>query len=698
METMQRAHPPRWPWWILGIVVVLSAVGLALEFSARHVPLPPSWFGPRGFAIPISLAFAVTGALIATRAPDNAIGKILCAASIFTVIQGVAGPYVVWTVGGRQSTALASAIAENLVEWVWVPPIASLGVMFALFPDGRLLSRRWGIWLGVSLVSAGIFLLSLVLISPFEYYPQVHNPLGVPGVTSIGSPFAFGLLSSLAIGLASVVVRFRRATGEQREQLKWLTLAAAFLVATFGLYLFTLAGEWVLSPSRSIAEIDALPLIHAYTWLMVLAILIIPVSIAIAILRYRLYDVDLVIRKTVVFGVLVVLMTAAFLLVAAAVGVFVAGSAAGLRVALAFSLGAFIGPFRRLAERIADRWVFGGRATPYEVLAEFSRRAAGAYTTDDVLPRMAQIAAAGVGADRARVWVRVGRELSVGATTAEGAAPVALDGDILPHLPDDHAEAVFHGGKLLGAIAVTMPPSDPMTPEKERLIGDLAAQAGAVIANATLIEELRASRQRLVTAQDEARRRLERNIHDGAQQQLVALAVKLRLLRQSAERDPSSVAALTDQLQRDANDALENLRDLARGIYPPLLADKGLAPALEAQVRKAALPVELEADPQGIGRYSPEVEATVYFCTLEALNNATKYADARRITIRLSRTNGALTFGVQDDGRGFDATTTSYGTGLQGMADRLDALGGRLHVESAPGSGTRVLGSIPVGV
>jgi hypothetical protein len=188
------------------------------------------------------------------------------------------------------------------------------------------------------------------------------------------------------------------------------------------------------------------------------------------------------------------------------IGAFVAGSAIGMRVALAFALGTLIGPFKRVAERIADRWVFGGRATPYEVLAEFSRRAAGAYTTDDALPRMAQIAAAGVGADLVRVWVRIGTQLSVGATTGEGAEPVAIEGDVLPRLPDDHAEAVFHRGELLGAIAVTMPSNDPMTPKKTRSVGDLAAQAGAVIANARLIEELRASRQRLVSAQDETRR------------------------------------------------------------------------------------------------------------------------------------------------------------------------------------------------
>ena len=205
------------------------------------------------------------------------------------------------------------------------------------------------------------------------------------------------------------------------------------------------------------------------------------------------------------------------------------------------------------------------------------------------------------------------------------------------------------------------------------MIDDVASQAGLVLFNVRLIEELRASRQRLVKAQDEERRRLERNIHDGAQQQLVALAVKANLAQTMAKRDPDKVEVMLGQLKDEATDALENLRDLARGIYPPLLADKGLAAALESQARKSSVPVALESD--GLERYPQEVEAAVYFCCLEALQNISKYAEARTATIRLADGSGTLAFEVIDDGRGFDPGSTGYGTGLQGMADRLDALG-----------------------
>ena len=222
---------------------------------------------------------------------------------------------------------------------------------------------------------------------------------------------------------------------------------------------------------------------------------------------------------------------------------------------------------------------------------------------------------------------------------------------------------------------------------------DVAAQAGLVLRNVALIEDVRASRQRLVAAADEARRRLERNLHDGAQQQLVALRITLGLARQVARSSPQEADELLAQTEREAQDALEELRDLARGIYPPLLADLGLAAALEAQAQKAALPVTVEAP--GLGRYSQEIEAAVYFCVLEALQNAAKYAQAQQARVTLGHDGGALTFTVGDDGRGFDRVTTPMGTGVQGMSDRLAALGGTIEVVSAPGAGTRVTGRVP---
>ena len=253
---------------------------------------------------------------------------------------------------------------------------------------------------------------------------------------------------------------------------------------------------------------------------------------------------------------------------------------------------------------------------------------------------------------------------------------------------------VRHQGELLGTVSIEKKPGDSLTPTERKLVPDLGSEAGLVRRNVALIADLRASRQRLVVAQDDERRKLERNLHDGAEQQLVALAVKLRLAEFLAERDPSATKTMLTDLRTETGEALESLRDLARGIYPPQLADKGLAAALESEARKGSVPTEVRSE--GIGRYPPDVESAVYFCALEALNNVAKHAGATRAEVRLAQADGELTFEVSDDGDGFDPAQIGYGTGLQAMADRLDAIGGTLKVHSQPGKGAQVTGRVPV--
>ncbi len=332
--------------------------------------------------------------------------------------------------------------------------------------------------------------------------------------------------------------------------------------------------------------------------------------------------------------------------------------------------------------RFADRIVYGKRATPYEVVATFGDQLAGTYSSDDVLPRLARVLGEGVGAERAEVRMIVDDGLRTVATWPPDA----------PEAADDLVVEVRHQGQVLGALAVSMPASDPIDQTREQLVQDLAAQAGLVLRNERLTQQLRArladlqaAQKRLVTAQDGERRRLERNIHDGAQQQLVALQVRQRLVEQLIDRDPAKAKEMVAALQVDTGAALDDLRDLARGIYPPLLADKGLVAALEAQSRKSTVPVTVRSD--GVGRLPQEIETAVYFSVLEALQNVAKYAAGEHgRTCRSTRRPGEVRFAVRDDGRGFDPRATGYGTGLQGIADRLGALDGRLEVTSEPGS------------
>ena len=329
---------------------------------------------------------------------------------------------------------------------------------------------------------------------------------------------------------------------------------------------------------------------------------------------------------------------------------------------------------------------------------------AGAVAAEDLLPRMARILAEGTGARTAVVWLKVGRQLKPEAAWPADNLPTAavpVTGEDLPVLDATLALAVRHRDELLGTLSLTKPPGERLTPAEEKLARDLAGGAGLVLRNVRLteellarLEEIRASRQRIVAAQDQERRRLERNIHDGAQQQLVALAVKLHLSKQFLATDPERANLMLEDVEREATSALEDLRDLARGIYPPLLADRGLAAALESQARKSLVPVVVESD--GIGRYDRSIEAAVYFCVLEALQNVAKYAQASKAVVRLGEMAGELRFEVVDDGRGFDPAQASNGTGLQGMADRLSALGGNVEVYSEPGRGTTVLGRLPI--
>jgi len=339
------------------------------------------------------------------------------------------------------------------------------------------------------------------------------------------------------------------------------------------------------------------------------------------------------------------------------------------------------------------------------VLSRFSERIADTVASDETLGQMARVLAQGTGANRAEVWLRIDSTLQCAAeypALDERPEPVPLQADGSVQIAGvDALVPVNHKGELLGALAVRKRKGEALTPIEIKLLADLARQAGLVLKNVGLaadlrqrLEELRASRQRLVSAQDAERRRLERNIHDGAQQNLVALKIKLSVARHAWQKQPERMGTLLDELTADADESLNTLRELARGIYPPLLAEKGLATALEAQGRRAPIPVDLNTD--GAGRYRADLEAAIYFCCLEALQNAVKHSGATRVNITLSQENGNLVFAVKDNGRGYDTALVKLGSGLQNMIDRVEALGGRLKIESAVGSGTLVLGHVPV--
>ena len=690
-STVSSATRGRLPWvlWTFAILLVAATLTLSAlngSFSTDPVFIP--------LAIAMVFGYSTVGAVLASRIPRNPLGWLMVGIGICFILSGLVDEYSTYTFKTNPGKLPFGPEAAAFSNTFWMPTIAALVLLVLFFPTGNVPGPRWRFLPPAIGVLVALFVLAnMVVPGIMPDTPKgirVENPFGVqalkPVAGAVVGATSMALLLSVAFAVVALVLRHRRSQQEERQQLRWLvyvvsTIAAVVVIAiTAGLIMGDRFGDSIAS---TIAFLVVFTLIGIG----------VPAAMGVAVLKYRLYDLDLIVQKTVLYGGVAVLLSAVFLVIAVAIG-GVAGRGQTGAVVAAAAIGLAFWPAIRLARRVADRLVYGKRATPYEVLAEFSARVGGSYGAEDVLPRMAQILARAVAARRAVVWLRIGDQLRPTAVYPEADAPppVATSGDELPTLPADASVEVRDRGELLGALSVDTPPNEPMNPSKERLIQDLASQAGLVLRNVRLIEELRQSRRRIVAAQDERARKLERNIHDGAQQQLVAIAVRLRLAEQLAGRDTGRAKELLAQLQTDTADALENLRDLARGIFPPLLADSGLGAALNAQSRKSPVPIEFGVD--GIGRYPQEVEAAVYFCVLEAMQNLAKYARATRGRITLAESNGDLTFTVEDDGVGFDPTQAG-GSGVPNMRDRLEALGGTLEIRSAVGSGTVVAGNVP---
>ena len=629
-----------------------------------------------GYYVQSASLFAVLGALIVWRRRGNAIGWILVAIGFFDLLTRLPDLYELFDL---PSHGFPQIPIIELLSWGWVPTVGGIIVALPqLFPNGKVISRRWLplAWFG----AAATALLSVA----FMIDPDGHPPM-------INVCF---LLFALA-GLASVVplvVRYRRSVGVEREQIKWVFYGLAIsvpmlVIGTSGVFFGAVGAIWAFPP-----------------------LVILPTAITVAVLRYRLYDIDLVISRTLLVAGLAGFITVTYVAIVVGVGSLVGRGdepnlvlsvAATALVAVAFQ------PVRRRLRRVANRLVFGRRATPYDVLSGFATRVGAAEATPETLVGLAELMADGTGAQPARVWLRVGSRLRPAATWPveqhTGDQFVTIDADSAPTLPDvDLAVPVREQDELLGVLTITKARGERVTEVDADLVERLAAASSVLLRNLRLdaelaqrLEEIEASRQRLVGAQDDARRRIEAELGGGTRAQLNTLREQLSLLAGDVDEESApKTAMLLGQLVTSTDTALDTLAGLAAGVYPPRLAADGLTVALSEQAGRAALPVAVEA--AGVERYPAEVEAAVYFAVLEALQNVAKYADADTARVRLAQEAGRLTFEVTDDGAGFDTAATQMGTGLQGIVDRLDTVGGAITIVSEPGIGTTVAGSVPV--
>jgi signal transduction histidine kinase len=519
--------------------------------------------------------------------------------------------------------------------------------------------------------------------------------------------------------------RYQRAAEADRRRLMWLgwsvTVGGAVAVVAAALHILV---SWPPVPGEIAAAATA-P---------------VPLAFVLGTSPRMLGGIDRVLSRTISLAGLSVLVVAVYFVVVLGLGRVPdeqEGSLLALSMAAAAVAALLHPPAQRRLAAFAARCVYGERAKPDDTLHTFGSRMSRAVPMDELLLQMAESLQRSMGLRAAEVWTgsegTLDRSVSVPdrgpARLRLSAAeePVVVRAGVcgpawlhiwMPALlagRDEEAPLrmapIAHSGDLLGLIVVERARgAAQFNEEEERLLTELARQAGLALHNlrldsalqASLDEvrrqaaELQASRLRIVATADRERRRIERNLHDGAQQHLVALAVKMRLARQFVDRDLDKARGMLDQLGEDLSAAVDELRALAHGIYPPLLMDRGLVDALSAAARRAALPTSVEAGE--VGRYSQEIEAAVYFCCLEAMQNAGKHAgEGASCVVSLREEEGGLLFEVRDDGAGFDlATSGGHGAGFVNMGDRVGAIGGSVNVESAPGRGTRVYGVIPV--
>lgn len=398
-----------------------------------------------------------------------------------------------------------------------------------------------------------------------------------------------------------------------------------------------------------------------------------------------------------VYGILAAFIASTYLVIVVGAGSILASRGGVLVlsgvVAVAFE------PARQRVERWINRLVFGRRASPYEVLGDLANRLAETESAQAVLDQMARLMADGTGAEQATVWLSDARGLLVGAGWP--ATPPVVRVDSLDHLSET-VWPVVHGDELVGALQVIKSHENPITPVEERLITDLAASAGLVLGNQRLnaalvdrADELEASRRRLIDAEDTERRRLEHDLQDGAQREVVALSADIRgLERLAREEGLNEVADVLSEVAGDLEAAVDEIRSLARGLYPPVLEAEGLEEAVKSHAQRSPIAVVVKSGM--VGRHPMTVESAVYFVVAEAMTNSAKHASPSRIEITLFEADGLLMVEVSDDGVGFDPEQTDSGLGLVNIRDRIETLGGEVQFESAIGAGMTVRARVPV--
>lgn len=677
----------------LGLVAIAAAMTMAVADIVISFSLGES--ADVAEMLVLTPAFGVVLVMSVLAVPGNGAVWAMIWAAVFGVASGLGDSVAVARSGittaeveqglvnvapSDLDTLSAAALAVALS--LWLPSVFLLANhLLILFPSGSAGSVRWR-WLAwVSALCMGLIVLATLLaVAPWVDRPYDEIYGNVMGAAGWLSNLMLVLMLIALAAIVHLIRRYRRSSGEEKLQYRWVTWALALQV------LFIFSFGVVPSPGAEILGTVALALV--------------PLSFGIAMTKYRLYDIDLVISRSLVFLGLAIFITAIYVTLVVGIGSLFSGSELWLSITATALVAIAFEPVRNRLQRWANRLVYGQRATPYEVLSDLTRQMAATETEEGLLDRMALRLADGTGADRAVVW------------TADGSVFTAVACEPASALPEDHlaleaipgmVRPIEHDDELLGALSVETRRGEALTPTEIRLIEDLAGSAGLLMQRLRLdaeleekARELMESRRRLVDAQDVERRRLEGELDQGAQQQAEELEVQVRVAAQRARQEGAEESAtMIEQMAEEAQDAVDQIRSLAHGIYPPLLETEGLPAAVASLADRA--PSDVHLDATVANRHSLAVEAAIYFCVAEALTNAVKYGTGP-LTVAMSDANGELAFEVSDSGPGFDPTTVRRGAGLNNLADRLDALDGTLTIASTPGGHTTIIGRVQVSV
>lgn len=664
---------PWWPW-----LTWLSAIGLASAASALDWQQLMPGRGDTAANLAANLAvaggFPLAGAIILTHRPRHRIGVLLCAVGLASAITVFSYQYATSAVILNAGSLPFGELAAWISSWFWAfGVIPALTLLPLLFPNGDLPSGRWRPIAAGGVGAAGLAAIGHALMpGPLPDFPSIRNPIGIPALGSITAGMR-GLvlpvfLLVLAAGVVAIVVRWQRGDALVRRQLGWFLSAAAVLVAV------VVADSFHMVPRQLSSFV-------AFT-----AVLLLPAAVSVAVLRYRLYDIDIVVNRSLVYGGLTGGVIAIYVLVVTVVG-RLAGQLGGSFLAAAAVAVAFQ-PLRQRLQGAVDRLMYGDRRQPYEALSRLASRLGRASSPASLLPVVAQGVSEALRVPGTRIEVVRGEQVLASAT--HGTVSTAGGSDTFPLLYQDH---------LVGRMLVShRAPGQRLSGPDRRLLHDLLWHAGLAAHVVTLTSDLQRSREEAVAAREEERRHIRRDLHDGLGPALAGLALGLEGAHDALQQDRQAGEMLLADLSEQASTAIEDVRRVVYRLRPPSLDELGLLGAVREQANRLSAPskglvVRVQA-PDRLPSLPAAVEVAAYRIAAEALTNVSRHAKAARCDVRI-RITDALELFIDDDGVGIGAVT-GQGFGLSSMAERAAELGGICLVEPLEPSGTRVAARLPM--